>query len=313
MKILSAEETRAALPWKELIEALEAGFRTDVTSPLRHHHHMANTAGPDDVLLLMPAWLDSGWGGVKLVNVHPGNSERGLPAISSTYLLFDRETGQHRLILDGGELTARRTAAASALGAAKLARKDATRHLVVGAGRVGANIPHAYGAVLDIGITEVWSRRAANAETLVAELRAAGLDARVAHNLEAAVREADIVTCATLAREPVVRGAWLKPGAHLDLIGSFTPDMRETDDAAMQRGRIFIDTDHARTESGELLLPLESGAIAEDDIEATLFDLCRGTKDGRGSDDEITIFKAVGMASEDLSAATLAARMTGII
>lgn len=109
----------------------------------------------------------------------------------------------------------------------------------------------------------------------MAELRADGLDARVAHNLEAAVREADIVTCATLAREPVVRGAWLKPGAHLDLIGSFTPDMRETDDAAMQLGRIFVDTDHACTESGELRMPLESGAIAEDDILATLFDLCR--------------------------------------
>lgn len=306
MRILSPEETKAALPWDKLVDALEEGFRSEVTSPLRHHHHMKNDGVDDDVILLMPAWRDEGWGGIKLVNVHPGNSRKGLPAISSTYLLFDRETGRHRLILDGSELTARRTAAASALAAKKLARKDARRQLIVGAGRVGSNIPYAYLTALPIEEFEVWDRTDANAERLVADLTSNGHAALRATDLQAAVERADVITCATLAREPVVLGDWLRPGQHVDLIGSFTPEMREVDDAAMQRARIFIDTDHAKVESGDIKIPLETGVISEGDILATLTELCRGQVEGRASDDEITLFKGVGLAAEDLSAAVLA-------
>jgi ornithine cyclodeaminase/alanine dehydrogenase-like protein (mu-crystallin family) len=310
MKILSSEETKDALPWDKLIDALEEGFRSEVTSPLRHHHHMSNEGGDDDVILLMPAWRDTGWGGIKLVNVHPGNSNRGLPAISATYLLFDRETGQHRLILDGGELTARRTAAASALAAKYLARKNARRHLIVGAGRIGSSIPHAYLAALPIEEWAIWDRTPANAERLVADLTAQGLKAEAVRDLQAAVAGADIITCATLARKPVVRGDWLRAGQHVDLIGSFTPEMREVDDAAMRRARVFVDTEHAKLESGDIKLPLESGAITEADILATLTQLCRGEVAGRASDDKITLFKAVGLAAEDLSAAVLAMKMS---
>jgi ornithine cyclodeaminase/alanine dehydrogenase-like protein (mu-crystallin family) len=310
MKVLSPEETRGALPWAKLIDALEEGFRSEVTSPLRHHHHMKNGSGNDDVILLMPAWRDDGWGGIKLVNVHPGNSDKGLPAISATYLLFDRETGEHRLILDGGELTPRRTAAASALAAKYLARKDARRQLIVGAGRVGSSIPHAYLAVLPIEEFAVWDRSQANAERLVADLTAHGHRAEVVSDLQSTVGWADVITCATLAREPVVLGEWLRAGQHVDLIGSFTPDMREVDDTAMQRARVFIDTEHAKLESGDIKLPLETGAITESDIVATLTQLCRGDIAGRMSDDEITLFKGVGLAAEDLSAAVLAMKMS---
>lgn len=311
MKVLSPEETRDALPWDKLIDALDEGFRSEVTSPLRHHHNLKNDAGEDDVILLMPAWRKDGWGGIKLVNVHPGNSAKGMPAISATYLLFDRETGAHRLILDGGELTPRRTAAASALAAKYLARKDARRHLIVGAGRVGSNIPYAYLFVRRIEEFAVWDRSQANAERLVADLTAHGHRAHVAASgLQAAVGWADVITCATLAREPVVLGDWLRPGQHVDLIGSFTPDMREVDDTAMARARIFIDTEHAKIESGDIKLPLESGAITESDIEATLTELSRGQVAGRNSDDEITLFKGVGLAAEDLSAAVLAMKMS---
>jgi ornithine cyclodeaminase/alanine dehydrogenase-like protein (mu-crystallin family) len=310
MKILSPEETRNALPWDKLIDALDEGFRSEVTSPLRHHHHMKNGGGFDDVLLLMPAWRDDGWGGIKLVNVNPGNSEKGLPAISATYLLFDRDTGEHRLILDGGELTPRRTAAASALAAKHLARKDARRQLIVGAGRVGSNIPSAYLAVLPIEEFAVWDRSQANTERLVADLTSDGHKAEVAPDLQAAVAWADVITCATLAREPVILGNWLRPGQHVDLIGSFTPEMREVDDTAMQRARVFIDTEHAKLESGDIKLPLDTGAIAESDIIATLTQLCRGEVAGRISDDEITLFKGVGLAAEDLSAAVLAMRLS---
>lgn len=306
MQILSPEETRAALPWGRLIEAIDDGFKASATCPLRHHHHMRTEGGPDDVILLMPAWRDEGWGGIKVVNVHPGNSEKGLPAISSTYLLFDRETGQHKLILDGGELTSRRTAAASALAAKKLARPDSRRLLVVGAGRVGSNIPHAYLSVLPIEEIEVWDRYAANAERLVADLKAQGLAASQATDLQEAVGRADVISCATLAREPILMGDWLKPGQHVDLIGSFTPEMREADDTAIRRARVFIDTEHAKVESGDIRLPLEAGVIGESDILGTMTDLCRGACAGRGSDDEITLFKGVGIATEDLSAAILA-------
>ncbi|MEN3792160.1 ornithine cyclodeaminase family protein [Fulvimarina sp. MAC3] len=306
MKVLSRQETIDALPFEELIAAIDEGFRHDVVSPLRHHHAMTNDGRSDDTLLLMPAWQNSGWGGIKLVNVHPGNGELGIPAVSSTYVLFDRTTGQHKLILDGGELTARRTAAASALAAKRLARPNACRLLVIGSGRVGANIPHAYKAAFPIEEVEVWSRTGKSAARLAANLEEAGFAARAVEDLEKAVSRADIVSCATLATEPVLKGEWLKPGQHVDLIGSFTPGMREADDEALRRASIYIDTDHAKVESGEIKTPLETGVISDADILGTLIDLCRTDSYPRGSAEEITLFKGVGNAIEDLSAAILA-------
>lgn len=312
MKILSLAETRAALPFDALIEALDAGFRAGGEVPLRHQHLMTNPGGPEDVLLLMPAWQAEGWGGVKIVNVHPGNAALGLPAIASSYILFDRRTGAHVLILDGGELTARRTAAASALAAKRLARPDSRHQLIVGAGRVGANLAQAYRATLPIETVEVWNRTAASAEVLAAELRADGIAAQAVTDLAAAVGRADVISCATLARAPLIRGDWLRPGQHVDLIGSFTPEMREADDAVMRRARIFLDTDHARVESGDIAQPLASGAIGLADIEGMLDTLCRENLFPRRSEGEITLFKGVGSGLEDLAAAILAHdRMAG--
>lgn len=311
MKVLSREETIAALPFDGLIAAIDEGFRQEVVSPLRHHHAMANEGRSDDTLLLMPAWQTGGWGGIKLVNVHPANGELGIPAISSTYVLFDRKTGEHRLILDGGELTARRTAAASALAAKRLARPNASRLLVVGAGRVGSNIPHAYKAAFPIEEVEVWSRTLESAQSLAGRLSEAGIPARSVNDLEAAVSRADIVSCATLATQPFLKGEWLKPGQHVDLIGSFTPGMREADDEALRRASIFIDTEHAKVESGEIRTPLESGVISDADIRGTLIELCRSDSRPHASDDEITLFKGVGTAIEDLSAAILAFERVG--
>ncbi len=306
MKVLSLEQTRAALPFDLLIQAIDEGFGSDCTSPLRHHHFMKTPGQADDVLLLMPAWRNEGFGGIKLVNVHPGNSAKGLAAISSTYVLFDRETGEHVLILNGGELTARRTAAASALAAKRLARPDSKRLLVVGAGRVGSNIPHAYQAVLPIDEVEVWSNTHAKAQQLADALMSEGINAVCTTDLEAAVGRADIISCATLARDPIIKGEWLKPGQHVDLIGSFTPDMREVDDDAMRRAKIFIDTEHAKLESGDIKTPLATGVITEADIIATLDEMCRENIYPRASAEDITLFKGVGTAIEDLSAAVLA-------
>ncbi len=307
MKMLSRRQTLEALPFPELVQALDIGFQKECVSPLRHHHFMKNSGGDDDVLLLMPAWQNDGWGGVKLVNVHPKNANLGLPAISSTYILFNRETGEHRLILDGGELTARRTAAASALAAKRLARPESRRLLVVGAGRVGRNIPHAYRAVFELAHVDVWNRSPASAEKLVDELRADGINAQVAVDLEEAVQTADIISCATLSKEPVLKGEWLIPGQHVDLIGSFTPHMREVDDEAIKRASVYIDTEHAKLESGDLTIPLQNGIITESDICGTLLELCQKDIYPRRSPEEITLFKGVGTAIEDLSAAILAA------
>jgi len=294
------------LPFARLIAAIEEGFRAECDVPLRHHHYLKNDTEEDAVLLLMPAWQARGYGGIKLVNVVPGNNARGRAAISASYVLFDRETGEHLLILDGGELTARRTAAASALAASKIARPDSRHLLLVGAGRICRNIPAAYRSVLPIDTVRVFNRNREKASALAADLRKEGIDADIAEDLEAACKSADIITCATLSREPVLRGTWLQPGQHVDLIGGFTPHMREADDEVMRRGTVFVDTDHAKVECGDIALPLKSGALREADIAGTLFDLCRKSAHRRTGPDEITVFKSVGSALEDLAAAILA-------
>ena len=249
----------------------------------------------------MPAWREGGMFGVKVVSVFPANGERGLPAVSASYLLSDGETGQHLALIDGAEITRRRTAAASALAGSYLAREDAKTLLIVGSGHVAGLMMAAYRAVRPIQRVMVWNIRPANAEKL-----AARLGAEAVTDLAAAVAQADIVSCATLAREPLVRGEWLRPGTHLDLIGGFTPAMREADDEAVCRARVFIDTDAALAESGDIIDPIAHGVLRPDDIAGSLFTLCRGETPGRRDATEITLFKSVGSALEDLAAAGLA-------
>lgn len=307
MIVLDQTQTRAALPWEPLIEALGGMFRSDCRMPVRHHHDVAVPGEPDATLLLMPAWLPGDYIGVKMVSVFPGNSVRGLPAIFGSYLLSSGRTGELLAVLDGGELTARRTAAASALAARYLARDDASHMLVAGTGRLSVNLVAAHSAVRPIRAVSVWGRDAAKAAATVRELADLGIKAEAANDLEEAARRADIISCATLSSEPLVRGAWLKPGAHLDLVGAFKPSMRESDDEAMVRGRIFADTRAGVLgEGGDVLQAIRSGAITEDAIVADLFDLCRGKSRGRVSGDDITVFKSVGAALEDLAGAILA-------
>ena len=306
MRVFSAKETRDLLPFGALIEALREMFRAGAAAPLRHHHAIALDGQPDAALLLMPAWNPAGLGGVKIVNVNPGNAAAGIPSVSSSYLLFDAKTGRHLAALDGGELTDRRTAATAALAASYLARRDACRLLVVGAGRVAANLADAFRAVRPIEDVTVWNINAENAERLARRLTGAGFRAAAASDLEAAVAGADIISCATLAIDPLIAGAGLRPGQHLDLIGSFRPHMREADDAAVRRARVYIDTEGALKESGDIIGPIRSGALTEERIAGDLTGLCRGTVAGRGDEQEITLFKSSGSALADLGAATLA-------
>jgi ornithine cyclodeaminase/alanine dehydrogenase-like protein (mu-crystallin family) len=301
MKVLDAAQTAAALPFERLIPTLRDAFVSGAEVPLRHRHDIVQSDGTTAALLLMPAWRANRMFGVKVVSVFPGNGARGLPAVSASYLLCDGATGQHLALIDGGEITRRRTAAASALAGSFLAREDAKSLLIVGSGHVGGLMAEAYRAVRPIERVMVWNIRRAGAERL-----AARLGAEAVTDLAAAVRQADIVSCATLSHEPIVRGEWLRPGTHLDLIGGFTPAMREADDDAVRRARVFIDTDAALAEAGDLIDPIAHGALRREDIAGSLFSLCRGDEPGRRDPAEITLFKSVGSALEDLAAAGLA-------
>ena len=306
MKNLDAAIAREALPFDRLIDALAAMFASGCEVPLRHTHTLAGAEGnAAGTVLIMPAWQPGRYLGIKTVGIFPGNAARGLPGLFSTYLLYDANTGQPLAMIDGDQITARRTVAASALAARCLARPDARRLLVVGAGRVAALLPAAYRAVRPITEVQVWARNPAQAVALADDWRQQGLPASVAPDLAAAVAWADVVSCATLATAPVVQGDWLRPGSHLDLIGSFTPAMREADDACFAGASVFVDTDEAAMKSGDLLGPLARGVLQAGDIQGTLADLCRGRVPGRQSADERTVFKSVGSALEDLAAAVL--------
>jgi ornithine cyclodeaminase len=305
--MIDAATLRERLPFPALIAALRDAFLDGATVPLRHRHPL----GGLNSLLLMPAWTERGEAarsalGVKIVSVFPGNNARGQAAVNSTYLLCCAETGRHLAVMDGGEITGRRTVAASALAASFLARRDARSLLVVGSGHVAGLTPSAMAAVRDIATVRVWNHRPAGALALARRLRDEGFDAEAVTDLRAAAGDADIISCATLSSVPLIEGAWLRPGVHVDLVGSYTPAMREADDAAMARARVFIDTEAALAEAGEITQALESGALRPDGIAGDLAALCRGDIAGRNDAEEITLFKSVGSALEDLAAARLA-------
>jgi len=297
MKVLDAQAIHAALPWRQLTEQLCAAFCAGANVPLRHAHALST----QDTLLLMPAWSPRLLV-VKLVTVMPAAEA----TVQASVLAMHRHTGEPLALLDGEALTLRRTAATSALAAQHLARPDASRLLLVGSGRLAGWMARAHAALRPGLQVQLWGRRAEPSQALAAELRAEGLDAHAVPDLAAAVRAAHIVCCATTATEPVVRGEWLQPGTHLDLVGGFKAHMREVDDAAVAASRVVVDTyAGAMSEAGDLAQPLARGVIGREHIAADLAELLRGEREGRRSDRDITLFKSVGTALEDLAAAEL--------
>ncbi len=307
MQYFDAQATRAALPFAPLLQALRAMFVSGCEVPLRHSHGVADEAGNNaGTMLLMPAWVPGRTLGLKTVSIFPGNVARGLPGLHAVYTLFDANTGVPVAQMDGMEITTRRTAAASALAASFLARPDAKRLLVVGAGRVASVMAQAMRVVLP-GITQVdvFNRRTETARLLVEQLQALGFEAQVTLDLQAATVRADVVSCATLSTAAMIQGAWLKPGVHVDLIGSFAPHMREVDGECLQRCRVFVDTDEALAKAGDVLQAVDEGHFKLDQVQGSLAQLCRGERVGRRHRDECTLFKSVGTALEDLAAAEL--------
>jgi ornithine cyclodeaminase len=308
MRHLAASEIDAVLDFPSLIDALADAFRGGFHAPLRSHHTIERPGEATATMLLMPAWTRLGGGedflGAKIVNVFPGNGARGLPAVQGLYALQSGVTGAPIATLDGTRLTLWRTAAASALAARYLAPREAKRLLIVGAGALAPFLARAHASQRPIETIAVWNHRPEGARRLAAALAAEGWRAEAVEHLQDAVANADIVACATLSLTPLVAGAWLKPGQHLDLVGAFSMRMREADDAALQRARIFVDTDGALSEGGDVALALQSGAITPGDVIGDLAALVRGAQ-GRTAPHEITLFKSVGSAIEDLAAAML--------
>jgi alanine dehydrogenase len=294
-----------------LIERLERAFASDCISPVRQRYDLG-AGGAAKTLLLMPGWRINGAIGVKLATVFADNAIRSLPAVHACYVLFDGDTGAPRAMLDGNELTLRRTGAASALAARYLARADAERLLMVGTGELAPHIILSHAEARRLKEVRIWGRRPERAHEIAATLRDHDFSVSVCTELPSGVAWADIISCATLSQVPLIDGGWLRPGQHLDLIGAFRPNMREVDDLTLTRAEIYVDTRAgALVEAGELVQSLAAGVIQLSDIRAELSELVRNQRPGRSSPEAITLFKSVGTAIEDLAAAELAVEAAG--
>lgn len=305
--LIGHSELETALNWPALIEQLRDWYSSDaVSAPDRQVLTIDQPDGSEASLLIMPAWVPGQSIGVKVVTFLPANAGKGLATINAGYLLFDGETGKMQASLDGDALTARRTAAASALAASYLARKDAKRLVIVGTGQLALSVAAAHCAVRDYDDVTVWGRNLEKANIVASALREEGLPAQASDDLETACRAADVVSTVTASTSPVVLGDWISDGTHLDLIGAFKPDMRESDDLAMTQSQIFVDARAGASLAGDIFQPLQSGLFKPDAILADLTELCQGVHLGRTDDMARTVFKSAGMALQDLAAADLA-------
>lgn len=307
MIILNKEEIANFLDYPNLITQLEKAFCADYIVPMRSHYNFQNPKeGRESTLLLMPAWEAGKYVGVKLIIVAPNNGKYKLPSIQGTYTLFDAHKGIPLAQMDAKELTNRRTAAASALASRFLSRENSNTLLMVGTGSLAPYLVEAHKSIRNIKKILIWGRRFERAQEV-----AKAIGAEAIQDLEFGVQQADIISCATMSQEPLVLGKWLRAGQHLDLVGSYRKDMRETDDDAIRVARIYVDTlEGATKESGDLVLPLQNHIIEKHNIVGDLFDLCHTRCEGRQSANEITFFKSVGHALEDLAAASLAYEQT---
>ncbi len=290
MRVVTAEDAEGRLDWLALSDALADGHRG---AKAELGDQFLTRGG--DTLLSRAAWIDGQGVAVKSVTVLPGNPAQGLPSVNGAMLVFEDRTGQLEAVIDSALVTKWKTAGDSLLGARLLAPTDANRLLIVGAGAVARSLVEAYRAGFPGIAIAIWNRSADKARALADEL---GLE--VAEDLATAVPQADIVACCTMAKSPVLKGEWLRPGQHVDLIGAFTEDMREADNEALRRARIFVDSRETTLDHiGELKIPLTEGTITRDDVLGDLYQLVAGSV-GRENDADITLFKNGGGAHLDL-------------
>jgi len=310
MLTISAKTIDQALQFPLLIDALAQAFTDDITVPPRLHYDMENPkSSRETTLLMMPAWQAGEVAGIKLVTVAPENSNKDLPSIQGTYLLLDVDTGSMIAMMDAPSLTSKRTAAASALASRFLSRENSENLLIIGTGTLSPQLIAAHASVRPIKKVKVWGRSLEKAQAVCDSVSHLNLDCQAVTEIESNIADADIISCATLSQDPLVFGKWLKEGQHIDMVGAYRPDMREMDDECLIRGRIFVDNiSSAARETGDIAIPLANNIITLDDIEADLFAICQKKAVITRQDKDITVFKSVGHALEDLAAAKLVAQ-----
>lgn len=310
MKYLREEVVKKALNYKTLVDQLRQGFgEGKVITPMRSHFDFEGAPGErESTLLLMPSWLPGKSVGVKIVTVSPANAHLNLPSIHGVYVFFDAQTGECKYIFDARAITVKRTAATSALASSYLSRENSKVLLMVGTGALSAELIKAHASVRPIEKVLVWGRDIEKAKAVCETLQVENFTTEPVINLKEACQKADIISCATLSKTPILLGDFIKSGQHIDLVGAYRPDMREADNDVIRKARIFVD--HyagALKECGELLIPLNEKIIERSDVIAELSELCSSKKTGRETSAEVTLFKSVGHAMEDLIAAQIIA------
>ncbi|SHH07084.1 ornithine cyclodeaminase [Cognatiyoonia sediminum] len=289
VEMISFEEADPLLDWIALTDALASGHdaaKAEIADVFLYQD--------ENTLLNRSAWIKGMGVAVKCATIFPGNPSQGKGMIDGAVNLFSGDDGRLEAILDFHLVTKWKTSGDSLLGARKLARRDSQKILLVGAGNVGQALRHAYGSLFPDATFSIWNRSEAGAK----RFHAANPDVAIAIDLESAVRSADIIASATMTTDPIIKGEWLQPGQHVDLIGAYRPDMREVDDTALSRARIFVDNMHTTADHiGELKIPIAEGKLSRDDIVADFYNLDAFE---RQSDDEITLFKNGGGAHLDL-------------
>lgn len=308
LTFVDEREVTARTPWPELIDAIRDAFRGGGASPPRYQHLIPGTDRKDINLLLMPAWDRQGNFGTKLATIAPSNAAQGDPVINGVYVLFSGATGIPRAVLDAGALTARRTAAASALASRYLSRPDSKTLLTIGTGRLARQLVAAHCSVRPIEEVRIWGRNAAHAEDAAVEAsEATGIRCVYVPDVETGASGADIITTATPSGEPLLRGIWVGPGTHIDLVGAYKPTLREADaDLVAKASQVFVDTmEGAQTEAGDLIQAVEAGVFSFDDVAGDMYRMSSGNESLRSDSTEITLFKSVGSSLQDLAAAEL--------
>mgnify|MGYP000336091300 FL=1 len=303
---ISADFIENNTNFTELISEIKHHFATDeVIVPMRHHHDFPNPeVNSDSTLLLMPAWNPSKNAGVKIVTVSPENGQFQMPSIQGTYIYFDAIKGSIKAILEAKSLTVKRTAAASALASSFLSKENSSSLLMIGTGALSVNLIKAHATVRPIKTVFVWGRNFEKAKHICESLKNEEFKIIPIKNIEEKISEVDIISCATLSKTPLILGKYLKKGQHIDLVGAYKKDMREADDKTISKASVYLDTfQGGLKESGDIVIPLQNGTLKKEDIKADLFQLCSNQKTGRKNQEEITLFKSVGHALEDLAAA----------
>ena len=306
MKVYDKENVASSLQYGILIEALRKAFSSKITAPERVQHTIKNKNGSDATLLLMPAWKIGEHIGIKIVSVFPENTTNNMNAVHANYFLMNANDGKPIAVMDGTELTLRRTACASALAADYLVNKNVDTLLMIGTGNLAPHMIKAHCVVRNYSRILIWGRNEEKAERLALSLNIKDKEILAKNDLKEALNVANVISCATLTQKPLIMGDWIKPGQHLDLVGAFTPDMAEVDSKAIAMSKVVVDTyEGALSESGELINALKEGLIKKKHILSDLRELVLEEKNIRKDSNDITLFKSVGTALEDLAAAEL--------